>query len=236
MDEGTDDDDLTISRTPSLTQLVAEKIADAIARGQFPAGARLVETDLAARFKVSRGPIREALKLVAGDGLVQMTAGRGTFVIQPSAQDLEHMILVRALLEGCAARLFVLGSHADALQRLRAIVAEMHGATERQDVDVFRELHWRFHETVCGSADNGFLLRAWAALRSTYRVFVRLHLGSRADMASVLGTHAQLLAALQGADAGAAEAAERCFRSLIIRGGYAILGREVPAGLRSYLA
>lgn len=214
-----------------MTETVVERIVDAIARGQFPAGSRLIEANLARRFGVSRGPIREALRLVAVDGLVRITAGRGIFVIDPSAEDLERMILVRALLEGCAARLFVLTHDSEARERLRDIVARMRTATATNDIGGFPDLHWQFHETVCRSAGNNFLLRAWLSLRSTYRVFGRLNLGSRLALPDVLKTHETLLAVLCDDDADRAEAT---FRSLIMRGGYANLGKEIPQGLKAY--
>lgn len=227
-----DQQSLTIERAPSLAEAVAEKISDAISRGQFPAGMRLVETDLAARFGVSRGPVREALQLVANDGLVQVSNGRGSFVIQPSPEELERMILVRALLEGCAARLFILNKDPAALDLARDIIAQMRASTKTADVERFRDLHWKFHEAICRSADNGYLLRAWLSLRSTYRVFVRLSLVSKVAMTEVIKKHEAMLAALSGDDGNKAEAV---FRSSIMEGGYEILGKEIPKGLRSYL-
>lgn len=226
------DVDLTIERGPTLAETIAGKIADAIGRGQFPPGTRLVEADLAGRFGVSRGPIREALQLVANDGLVQSSSGRGTVVIQPSTEELGRMILVRSLLEGCAARLFVMKGDPASLDRARDIVARMRASTKTGAADDFRELHWQFHETICRSADNGFLLRAWMSLRSAYQVFGRLKLGSKLAMNEVVKTHELLLTVLGSGDGDEAEA---MFRSLIMIGGYRTLGMEIPAGLRAYI-
>lgn len=223
--------ELTIERAPSLAERVCEKIEDAIAEGHFPAGSRLVEAELATRFGVSRGPVREALQVLSTHGLVTANA-RGMVVSQPSAAELERMILIRALLEGCAARLFVLQRDAGALQALEKIVRTMKTAASEGDVDRFRDLHWQFHETVCASVDNGFLLRAWQSLRSTLRVFARLNLGAKASMSRILANHQAMLASLQ---AGHPDAAEACVRGLILGGGFALLGREVPEGLKAYL-
>lgn len=224
--------ELTIERAPALSELVCGKIEDAIAEGQFPAGSRLVEADLASRFGVSRGPVREALQLLSTRGLVH-GSGRGMTVSKPSVEELERMILVRALLEGCAARLFVLQQDKAALAGVEEVVRRMRAAAAEGELDRFRELHWKFHETICASVDNGFLLRAWQSLRATLRVFARLNLGSKAAMSRIVSNHQAMLAALQGSNADAAEAT---VRGLILVGGYALLEKELPPGLLVYTA
>jgi DNA-binding GntR family transcriptional regulator len=86
-----------------LWELVAGRIRDGILNGQLAPGTKLVETELAEQFGTSRGPVREAIRELAREGLVTELARRGTFVSTLSAHDLSEVYAIREALElaGC---------------------------------------------------------------------------------------------------------------------------------------
>ena len=85
-----------------LREIVTSELRQAILAGRYKPGERLVEDRLAEDFGVSRNPVREALRSLAAEGLVSLTARRGATVAAPSAEDAREMIEVRATLEGYA--------------------------------------------------------------------------------------------------------------------------------------
>ena len=79
----------------STADLVAQRLRDAILDGSLRPGDRLVEHDLAARFQVSRGPVREAIRLLVPDGLVVLRRNRGAIVASPTFDDVLEVYAVR---------------------------------------------------------------------------------------------------------------------------------------------
>src|SRR5512132_4425425 len=97
-----------------LWEAVSEQLRDEILDGRLPAGARLLETELAERFGVSRGPVRDALNELARQGLAQDLPRHGTFVSSLSEHDLEEVYVLRRAIEEAAVRLAISrGSDAD---------------------------------------------------------------------------------------------------------------------------
>ena len=87
-----------------LWQAVADQLRDEILDGRLPAGSRLVETELADRFGVSRGPIRDALAELARGGLAVDLPRRGTFVSSLTERDLAEVYVIRRAIEEAAVR------------------------------------------------------------------------------------------------------------------------------------
>lgn len=92
------------SALPSITEQIAQRIRHMIREGEFLPGERLLEVNLANRFAVSRGPVREALLMLARDGLVEITPRRGVVVFDPSEQDIAQLYEIRGVLFGVAAK------------------------------------------------------------------------------------------------------------------------------------
>src|SRR5215216_557844 len=107
-----------------LSSRVYQVLQQDILQGQFPPGARLSLDDLAERFGISVSPIRDALRLLAADGLVELRSRRGAFVTQPSRAVIEEVFQFRAILE-CAAVDWVIAEGAPVLTELRAHVEAM---------------------------------------------------------------------------------------------------------------
>ncbi len=212
----------------SLPEIVAERVVEAIRQGELKPGERIVEIQLAKKLGVSRGPLREALKMLEAAHIVASQRARGTFVADISAEDILQMMVVRATLEGMAARLVAGNRTAQTLGPLEDILDRLDEAARANRPDEMRELDWLFHETVCRLADNDFLLNGWSAISNLIRVFLREHTGFERDRETVLANHRKMLDAIAS---GTPDEAERAFRESILCSSQAKLKVPLPEGL-----
>lgn len=127
----------TDTRTLSLPEQIAEAIGTDIIQERYRAGERIHEQALADRFKVSRGPVRDALKLLERDGLVQISARRGTHVSRLSAKELIDVFNIRVLLFGLAARQLAEGQHPQALAQLKEATNRLATLAAGDDADAY---------------------------------------------------------------------------------------------------
>ncbi|MCS6892152.1 MAG: GntR family transcriptional regulator [Rhodovarius sp.] len=188
---------------PPLREVVREQLERDILSGLLRPGERLVEEELGRRYGVSRSPIREAIRTLASEGLIEVSARRGAVVAGLSPQEAREYVEVRALLEGYNARLAARYRRPEVLARAAAILAE--AAAGRGDL---AELNARFHDTLAEAGGNATLRAMMESLRKrSARVFP-----PPADPAAERATweeHRGILEAiLAGDEALAAERAE----------------------------
>lgn len=163
---------LKLDRPPSLTDAVIEQLSKAIVTGHFKPGQRLIENDLATELGISRAPLREALRALANQGLIELRSGRGAIVASPSADDMEHMVAYGALIEGAAARYIASRRDPIVLAKLTASLAAMATARAKQDQIGFLNYLWEFHATICQGSGNPFLLQAWNVASNLIRLYM----------------------------------------------------------------
>lgn len=216
----------------SLPEVVAERIVEAIRSGDLKPGERMVETTLAARLKVSRGPLREALKSLEAVRLLESRRGRGTYVREVSADEFAQMIAVRALLEGLAARLVAVGAAPEQIERLTRLHGRIEVAARGGETVEWRDLDWSFHETICQMSGNDFLLASWRSISNLIRLFLHQHPAYLNDMDGVLANHVAFLEAIRARDP---DRAEHVFRATILRSGFSRLAAPIPECLRVYV-
>jgi DNA-binding GntR family transcriptional regulator len=220
---------LRLSRRPSLARAAADRLREAILAGTLTRGQHLVEIDTARELGISRGPLREAFKMLATEGLLEMREDRGVFVPEYAPEEIEQMVIARAMMEGMAARLFVLRAGAQDRARIESLIGRMAEASIEGSSRQWRELDWMFHETVMTGSQNRFIMRAWTNLGTLLRVYM-MQLNPLYDLERprVLETHRAMAASVLGNDP---EAAERLFRRTILRSGFFVIGKPVPAEL-----
>jgi GntR family transcriptional regulator of gluconate operon len=162
-------------RIPALLpSAVADLLREQIISGALAAGERLVETSLAEPFDVSRGPIREGLKLLVEEGLVVNLPRRGTYVTQLTAKDVREIYDYRAAIESRAVRLAVAAVPTpEAVAELEEIVREIEEAADRGDAQAARELDLDFHGLLYQLAGNDRLLAAFRRLVPSLRLLNR---------------------------------------------------------------
>lgn len=157
-----------IDRTSTLDQVVAA-LRRAVLEGRLAPGTALRETALAEQLGVSRGTVREALRVLAPEGLVEHRARRGAVVATLDPDDARDVYRARLVLETAAAeRAADLGL--DALHELRQAVDEMRDAAARDDIPDFVHAHAGFHSSLVGVLGSGRLARLAVALQGELRL------------------------------------------------------------------
>lgn len=205
----------------ALYQQVAERLRERIFSHELPAGTWVDEQALAEQYGISRTPLREALKVLASEGLVTLKPRRGCYVTEISERDLDEVFSVMAMLEGECARESAGRATKDDLKKLQAIHADLEKAAAAQDIDRFFEANQAFHRALQSIADNRWLLHVIEDLRKVIKLSRHHSLFSEGRLEQSLQEHRGILQAVLAGDAAAAEARMRDH----IRSGRAALAR-----------
>ncbi len=148
-------------RAPTLVDTVADHLRDAILAGHFAPGERLFEAALAREFGISRGPIREALALLEGDGLVVNEPRKGKFVRALDARTIDELYSLRRVLEPYAAELIIESLTDDARASLDRALDTIRTASQRGDRNELARSDLAFHKTLFELSDHRPLLKVW---------------------------------------------------------------------------
>jgi len=189
----------------ALYQEVAERLRQRIFSHELPPGTWVDEQALAADYGISRTPLREALKVLASEGLVTLKPRRGCYVTEISERDLDEIFTVMALLEGqCAADTARKASETD-LIHLRSVHDELERAADTNDIDGFFEANQAFHQEVQHIADNRWLTQAITDLRKVIKLSRHHSLFSDGRLKQSLAEHRAILDALAHRDVARSE-------------------------------
>lgn len=176
----------------------------AILSGDLEPGARLGEVELAERLGVSRTPVREALRDLAADGLVEVLPNRGARVAQWSTADLDEIYELRALLEshGAArAATRIAPAETDVLEKLCNDMDACVRRGRKRDLDRITALNAEFHRRIVDAAGSPRLAGLMSTVVQVPLVVRTFHRYSAEAMARSLGHHRELVAALRAEDA-----------------------------------
>src|SRR6516165_4256767 len=149
------------------------QLADEIVRGSLRPGAPLDETDVARRFKVSRTPVREALRQLVASGLVEARAHRGAVVARPSIERLSGMFEAMAELEALCAGLAAERMAPAERHRLEAVHEELRLLSQAGNPERFHEVNERFHNAIYAGSQNGYIAEITLATRVRVQPFRR---------------------------------------------------------------
>jgi DNA-binding GntR family transcriptional regulator len=186
------------AQTLSLPEQIAERIGNAIIRGGYEPGARIQEQELADQFQVSRGPVREALRILERDGLVQIHARRGAQVTQLDVDEVNDLFEVRASLIGLAARLAAERRDAALIARLKSSLERLVEAAKKSDADAYAAAVYRHNIMLAEGSGNPFVHRMVASLSHQTLRYSRLGLSTPARRAESVRNWRTLLDAIQG--------------------------------------
>jgi DNA-binding GntR family transcriptional regulator len=201
-----------------LADSAYERLLHAIVDGTLFPGARLSERGLAAALGISAQPVREALRRLEGEGMVETRPRSGSFVAALDTSRLVEMGRIRAVLEGAAADLAARHASDDDLIRLEQRLQAMRDATARADAATLRLANEAFHTTLHAISDNPFLIRGLQALRAYDHIGRARVLATDDQPRQALAEHADILAAIVARDPDTAEQRMRAhtLRSLAV--------------------
>ena len=190
-----------IERPKPLHESVVERLRDMIVEGQLAAGARLHDANLATTLQVSRTPIREAIKLLATEGLVDLLPGRGARVSDFSIDDIKQLFEAIAGIERNACELAaerITDRDLEKLQRLHDRMARHHAAGERQ---LYFKLNHEIHLAIVAASNNAILQAIHASLMTRARRARYAALSSHGRWVEAMAEHERLMVALAAHDA-----------------------------------
>lgn len=193
------------SRATALRDLIEE----AILTGAFAPGERLDEVTLAARYDVSRTPVREALRQLEAMDLVEVRPHRGAFVKVVAVPEMLQMFEVMAELEGMCARLAARRCTAEQLHELHAAHETCAATLSVGDADEYYYANESFHKELYAASGNAVLARMATSLQTRLKPFRRLQLRVPGRMRSSSAEHGSIVEALRSGDAASAESLAR---------------------------
>jgi phosphonate utilization transcriptional regulator len=162
---------LQLVQANSLPGLVQAEIEQLILRGELAIGQRVNESDLALRFGMSRGPIREALRALEESRLVRSEKNRGVFVREVSVREADEIYDVREALDQLIGQRVAERATPEQLRDMKAVVAAMDDATAVQDIKCYHALNLKFHDMLVDFAGNARLTEAYRLLTKGLLLF-----------------------------------------------------------------
>lgn len=153
-----------------LGEQIIERLREDILSGRIAEGERLREVDLAKRFSVSRGPIREALQQLAWEGVVETDRNKGALVSTSAPNEISELIIpLRCTIEKYAIRLFFDQLTEEDFLTWETILSKMKQACEAKDFALISEHDIAFHRSLVKRANSPDLLAIWSAMVSRIR-------------------------------------------------------------------
>jgi DNA-binding GntR family transcriptional regulator len=196
----TEPDDLGPVNLESTASIIARRLRRAIQYGTLPPGSQLTEADLAARFRVSRGPLREAMQRLVQEGLLRSERNRGLFVITLTLDDVRDIYAARAAVERAAASLILRRDPVRAATRLDEVLREMKDAAARTDYAALSDADLRFHEVLVAESGSPRLIRMHGTLLVESRMCMTALESTYQCPDEVVEEHGAILAGLRSDD------------------------------------
>ena len=211
---------------PALYEQVAERLRARIYSHELPPGGWIDEQALALEYGISRTPLREALKVLAAEGLVILKPRRGCYVTELSEQDIDEVFPVMAMLEGRVAELAARRATGADFSRLAAIHEDLEKHAAANNADRFFEANQRFHTALQEIAGNRYLAQLIDDARKVIKLTRRDSLRLEGRLKQSLQEHREILQALRTKDA---PLARQCMHDHLLSG-RAALARLASAG------
>ena len=184
-----------------------DRLREEIRTGVLRPGARLTETDIADRLSISRTPVREAIRRLESEGLVDHQPRTGAVVRSLDYPEIMELYEMRTVLEGTAARLAARAASPMELEELRAINRDMAAVTANGPE--MARLNRQFHQRLLDASRNRFLVKSMASIESTMLILGPTSMGTHERAGQAVREHETVLDALAARDGEAAEAAMR---------------------------
>lgn len=191
-------------RPVSLADQVFERLEGEILGGKYQRGDIVTELQLCADLGVSRTPVREALRRLASEHLIE-DSPRGTMVLGVSQQDFEDMCAIRLRIEGLAVRRFIENETDESLRVLREAVELQEFYLNRSDPDHIRAQDTRFHELIYRNCGSTILCDTLSVLHKKVQKFRRISIERPGRAQLSVQEHRQIYDAIAAKDADLAE-------------------------------
>ena len=197
-----------------LAQQAADRIRDMIRNGSLKTGDRILEEPMCAAMGVSRTPLREALRILSSEGLIESIPNRGSYVAQPSIEDVGEMFFVMSILEGTCARLCAEKLDEKGLRRLDDLFRKLEQHCRAENREKYMAVNHRFHSLVQELAGNQVLSQVIDGLRQKILLYRYRQIYQPNRLKESMQEHRGLQQAFRDRNPDAAEA---CMRAHLTR-------------------
>jgi DNA-binding GntR family transcriptional regulator len=186
---------------PSLHEAIVSRVRDMITQGTLTAGTRIHEGHLGRELGVSRTPLREALKFLASEGLVELAPGRGAIVRRFTAQDVQDSLIVLQELEALAGRLACTRASDAEIAQVRALHDEMLQRYAARDRLPYFKLNQEIHSSIARLSGNETLAELHGMLQARLKRIRYIGHEGPEKWAAAVADHEAIIAALERRDA-----------------------------------
>ena len=195
---------IALLQSSSLTTVVQQEIERAILVGDYAPGSKLNEAALAEKMGVSRGPVREAFRMLDEAGLVRTEKNRGVFVRAIPIDEAPEIFDLRAAMDDWVGKRLAVCISDEQVKEIKAMVAEMDKAVKAQDARQYHVLNLKFHDRMVEMVGNRKLTDTYRRLIKELSLFRRQNLADVVLMRTFLSEHKQIVKAIASRDAQAA--------------------------------
>ncbi len=180
-----------------LRDVVFNTLRDAILTGKLVPGERLMENQLAEKLGVSRTPIREALRMLELENLVELVPRKGAQVLDMSEKDIVNVLEVRCVLEGLGAALACKKMKEEELRKLKETEREFEKASETEDNEAIADIDEKFHDIMFASTENDKLIQIFNNLRIQLYRYRMAHVKLESSKATIITHHRGIIKAIE---------------------------------------
>ncbi len=181
----------------NLADEIAIYLRDLIITGQIAPGTRIIEAEVSSQLGVSRGSLRESMRILETEGLLESFPGRGSFVVQASLRDIQELYSLRCILEGEAMRLAIDNGTKNDFDRLQKTVDSMLEAAKEQSQREVSELDYQFHYQIWEIADHILLRNVLKSITIQVRMYLAVQTQLYDDLPDGVFDHQLILQALR---------------------------------------
>ena len=184
-----------------LRDVVFNTLRDAILTGKLVPGERLMENQLADKLGVSRTPVREALRMLELENLVELVPRKGAQVLDMSEKDIVNILEVRSALEGLATSVACKKMTKEDLQQLKNLEVDFEKAVAENDVEHFVDIDEDFHDLIFAATENDKLINIFRNLRiQLYRYRMAQAKNNETSMSTIVAHHRSIIRAIENHD------------------------------------
>ena len=220
---------IALLQSSSLTSVVQQEIERRILQGELAPGAKLNEAALAEALGVSRGPVREAFRILEEAGLVRQEKNRGVFVRSIPLDEAMEIFDLRAMMDEAVGRRLAEAIAPEQLRAVRAMVEAMEKAVKAGDADSYHLLNLDFHDKLVAFSGNRKLTSIYRRLINELSLFRRMNLVDAKLLPISAGEHRAIVKAIASGDP---EAAGRAMRQHVMDSKNRTLRNNLPQASR----
>ncbi|HVZ46997.1 MAG TPA: phosphonate utilization associated transcriptional regulator [Ramlibacter sp.] len=195
---------IALLQTSSLASVVQQEVERAILEGEYGPGDKITEALVAQKLGVSRGPVREAFRMLEEAGLVRTEKNRGVFVRDIPLEEALEIYDLRAAMDELVGRQLAEKITPAQLKEVRGLLDAMEKAARGEDARQYHLLNLRFHDRLVELAGNGKLVGFYRKLIKELSLFRRINLAGSPQLAQSASEHRQIVKAIASGDPDAA--------------------------------